>query len=395
MARQPHFDDRDGERWLFLWFAVPLAIVLTLAIVLEWSLASTWWRAMYPGTRFSPDVAPSVWVTSLVPTLIGTVALLLVYPAGKPWWWRGTLVVLVSLLVSPLRFAVQLALWGPAMVETPWSWDLAVGCITTAAALGFAVYLAGTQMAAVRSERLAAEHEYRSRQVALELENEELRVRREVSDVLHGRIQQRLVFLTTELDSLVPVAEAACDEASANRLRGIIKDLDQLREADVRDLSHSLLPAGVSLGLAQALALQVAEVPPQVRVEVDIAPEVAEIDDVIDPKLDLAQRLLLVQVLEEGITNAIKHAAATALSIQVNLGEPPKLAPADMVIAVTNNGAPLSSQVVLSGLSHLQRRAQQHGGDLDLTTTEDGRTRLQAWIKYRLAESPPASDLSQ
>jgi len=383
MVRRPHFDDHDGERWLFLWFAVPLAVVLTLAMVLEWTLASTWWLSMYPSTGFSPDVAPSVWVTSLVPTLLGIVALLLVYPTGKPWWWRTTLVLLVSLLVLPLRLAVQVALWGAVVLDSPWALDLAVGSITAAATLGLAVYLAGTQMAAVRAERLAAQHEYRSRQVALELENEELRVRREVSDVLHGRIQQRLVFLASELESLVPKAEAADDEASAKQLRGIIDDLDHLREDDVRDLSHSLLPAGVGLGLAQALALQVSEVPPQVRVDVEIDPDAAAIDDVTNPQLDLAKRLLLVHVLEEGITNAIKHGSATELLIQVRLGIPPELTPDHLMIAVVNNGQLLEDQAAWSGLSHLKRRAQQHGGDLDLASVEDGRTRLRAWIRHK------------
>ncbi|MCL1897618.1 MAG: hypothetical protein FWG16_02180 [Micrococcales bacterium] len=386
-TRQRRLDPGQGERWLFLSFAAPLALVLTLAMVLEWTLAVTWWDSPYPNLGFATNMTSTVWVTTLVPTLMGVVALLLVYPVGKPWWWKATLVVLVSMFVVPLRLAVQLVLWGTVLWSSPWLLDAMVGTITAAATLGLAVYLAGTQMSAVRSERLAAQHEYQSRQVALELENEELRVRREVSDFLHGRLQQRLVFLAAELDQLKAVTQIAENDQARQRLETAIKDLDQLREDDVRELSHSLFPVGLGLGLAQALTLQVAKVPAQVAVELEIDPLAGAIDDVTNPQLELSQRMLLVQAVEEGITNAIKHGRATALTIRVALGsQPPERTAEDLVVTVTDQGQPLPVDgAELSGLSRLRNRARQHGGDLELRQLSDGQVQLRVWVKHHVA----------
>ncbi|MCL2802938.1 MAG: hypothetical protein FWD29_03110 [Micrococcales bacterium] len=387
MARRQRLN-QDGERWLYLWFAVAFALVLSLAMVLEWAVAVTWWRPYLPSEYSAASMVPSVWLATFVPTLLGVLALFPVYPAGRPRWWRVSMVVLVTLLLLPLRAAAQLALWGAYGNETSLALDTFVGSLTSGAAIGLAVYLAGTQMAAVKSERLAAQHEFQSRQAALVLENEELRVRREVSDTLHGRIQQRLVFLGSQIEQVRSTLHGSGQAEAASRLQAVIADLDELRETDVRALSHSLFPLGVDVGLTQALTLQVSRIPAQIEASLDITDAAAALDSLTGPGLELAERVLLAQVAEEGVTNAIKHGEAKRIWITLDVDRLSSDADGDhLELCVRNNGQPVAPEAQMSGLGSLKTRARQHGGDLALTAGGEGRVVLRAWIKHH---RPPA-----
>jgi signal transduction histidine kinase len=268
--------------------------------------------------------------------------------------------------------------------------DTAVGSVVAAAAAGLAMYLAGTQIAAVRAERLAVELDFKSKKAALELENAELRVRRDVSDTLHGRIQQRLVFLAAQVDQAIPMVKQGEPDQTVELLQDVAKALDQLRETDVRQLSHSIFPVGVDIGLSQALELQVGRVPPEIKVELEISAAVAQLDDILEPQIDLTERVLLAQVVEEGVTNAIKHGRASRISISLSASEPAKAgqAPERLQVEIGCDGEPPPTNPVFSGLGALKARVEQRGGDLTLASQPDGTTVLRAWIKHQPA--PPA-----
>jgi signal transduction histidine kinase len=368
----------DSERWLYLWFAAPLALILSLALLVEWYVATVW-GGDYSQSMLDWRWAVRVWVVALLPTLVAVASILPVYPVGRPVWWRGTITVLASVLAGFLRLATQMFFWGAPFFSGPVTWDVAVGTLIAVVSIGAPMYLARSQVAAVRAERRAVENDFRSRQAALELENEELRVRREVSDMLHGRVQQRLVFLAAQLDSLAKEAEERDDQATAERLRQVTADMDQVREADVRELSHSLFPVGVDIGLCPALSLLIGKVPPSVAVTLEVADAAAQADDVADPRLDLAERALLLGVAEEAITNAVKHGRANAITVSVTLDGVDQGGDR-MVLTVVNNGEAPAAQPTLSGLGPLKAKARQHGGDLELLKRDDGLTELRAWI---------------
>ena len=74
-------------------------------------------------------------------------------------------------------------------------------------------------------------------------------------------------------------------------------------------------------------------------------------------------------VVREAVSNAVRHAHATDLTITISVG--------DLVaIDVTDDGIGIPDTVARSGLHHLQQRAETAGGTLTTTRRHDGGTRL-------------------
>ncbi|NIH83384.1 GAF domain-containing sensor histidine kinase [Amycolatopsis granulosa] len=74
-------------------------------------------------------------------------------------------------------------------------------------------------------------------------------------------------------------------------------------------------------------------------------------------------------VLREALTNAVRHARATTLTITVSVDD-------DLVIDVVDNGTGIPDRVAHSGLHNLRERAAQAGGTCSVTLAEGGGTRL-------------------
>ncbi len=74
-------------------------------------------------------------------------------------------------------------------------------------------------------------------------------------------------------------------------------------------------------------------------------------------------------VVREAVSNAVRHADATELSITVSVTD-------DLVIDVTDNGIGLPDTVARSGLGNLEQRATEAGGSCRVERVEGGGTRL-------------------
>ncbi|MEU0465227.1 GAF domain-containing sensor histidine kinase [Amycolatopsis sp. NPDC006131] len=74
-------------------------------------------------------------------------------------------------------------------------------------------------------------------------------------------------------------------------------------------------------------------------------------------------------VLREALSNAVRHARATALTVTVSASD-------ELVIEIADNGLGMPEKVARSGLHNLAERAAQAGGTLSIAPGEDGGTRL-------------------
>jgi signal transduction histidine kinase len=63
----------------------------------------------------------------------------------------------------------------------------------------------------------------------------------------------------------------------------------------------------------------------------------------------------LLAVLGEALSNATRHAEASAVDVLVSAGD-------EIVVRVTDDGKGLAEGVLESGLGNMRRRAQKHGG---------------------------------
>ncbi len=177
---------------------------------------------------------------------------------------------------------------------------------------------------------------------------------------LHDLVIQRLFAIGLGLQG---TARAVAETEVADRLTSAVDDLD----ATINDIRRTIF----ALGSSDASA--------DVQSEVTRVVERAEATLKFRPRLrfegpvrtvlgdDLAPDL--IAVLAEALSNASKHADATAVSVLVTVGD-------RVVLTVTDNGRGLPPDVVESGLANIRERAAQRGGTCEIKARAGGGTSL-------------------
>ena len=199
----------------------------------------------------------------------------------------------------------------------------------------------------------------RHQELATEAED---RIRREMADVLHNRVQSRLLAATLRLRR----AEHMLREdpvAAARFIEEVRRELDTIREDDVREVSHLLHPAVVAIGLVPAIRRLAKDLRGAAAVTVSVTPELLAADDLEGSKVPEPVRLALYRLVEEATTNALKHGDATEIHIRAEV-----TSHGDVVVTVSDNGCgfdPTNVQMGL-GLLGVEGRMSRHGGRCEI-----------------------------
>jgi two-component system sensor histidine kinase UhpB len=185
--------------------------------------------------------------------------------------------------------------------------------VTVTVAQAFARQTALAEENAQLLEQLSEQVEelQRSRQRITEAEE---RQRREIAELLHGRVQTKLLLASHRLAEFERLL--ATNPAQAGALVEAVRvELDEIREQDVRKASHLLHPTIIRLGLVPALHLLADRFEPQFRVKVSASPEIAELDDPIANRLAESLRLGAYRIVEEALGNCAKHALPSLVEV--------------------------------------------------------------------------------
>lgn len=390
MPRQE--DEREAAR---------RALVLGLVNVLAASLAAAgqWasWRTENElGVVLgSPDGwrVLAVFGANLVPSALAVVVCM-VWADIWRYGWRRRLLVLG--FASGASTAVRLALLAQLRYSPADLWfvvvELAFGVLAVVLAVALALYDydVGAELRAAEVRR--REEEERAAQAAREAQEAELAVRRDVSRRLHGSLQQRLVLLTHRLEQLSDGdGDGSADTAA--ELRALADELDDVRERDVRQLSHALMPVGVEIGLREALMISLGRLPATVSTSVTLDPVILEYAGRADPdreRLPVADRLLVLDVVEEGVTNAVRHGGAHAIAVSLGV----ELGPTIMfAVTLDDDGVGLAGEEPReSGIARLRERLAARGGSLELTARPEGGARLAARLPLAVAAGHDGGD---
>jgi signal transduction histidine kinase len=178
---------------------------------------------------------------------------------------------------------------------------------------------------------------------------------------LHDHVIQELFALGMKLQGHA----ARSDPATAERVNGYIDTLDEVIKkirASIFGLQQPLEPAP---GL-QARVMEIID---------DHAPQLGFTAGVSfalpsSPGIDETLAHDILAVTREALSNCARHAHATAVSIS--------LAQQDGLITldIADNGCGLGTPTRSSGLASMRRRAENHGGNLEITAPAGGGTRL-------------------
>lgn len=387
MPRQE--DEREAAR---------RALVLGLVNVLAASLAAAGqWASWRTENELDlPVTSPDWWRVlavfgaNLVPSALAVVACL--------WWaqvwrygWRRRLTVLG--VAAPTSAVVRLLLLATLRYSPADVWFVVVEVLFGVLAVTLAVSLAlydhdvGAELRAAEERRRAEEE--RAVAAAREAEEAELAVRRDVSRRLHGSLQQRLVLLTHRIERLSDGDGAGSGDTAAE-LRALADELDDVRERDVRQLSQTLLPTGVEIGLREALMIALGRLPATVRTSVTLDPVLlAHAGSPDRERMAVADRLVVLDVVEEGVTNAVRHGGAHAIAVHLGIDLPT----VTLTVTLDDDGVGLAGQVPReSGLARLRDRLEQRGGSLELGPGPDGGCRLVARLPLAVPTSREGND---
>ncbi len=172
---------------------------------------------------------------------------------------------------------------------------------------------------------------------------------------LHDHVIQRLFVTGLTLQATM---RRITEPEVAARLRTAVEQLDEtvreirtsifdLHSTDSTSLRRRLLD--LVAGLTESTHLS-----PAVRMS-------GTVDNSVPP--ELAEHV--EAVVREAVTNAVRHASATELTVLIDAGD-------DVVITVQDNGIGISPDVMRSGLRNLAHRAAKFGGTLVVETPEGG-----------------------
>ncbi len=176
---------------------------------------------------------------------------------------------------------------------------------------------------------------------------------------LHDHVIQRLFAVGLALQRTIPQARSA---EVQERLTGCIDDLQETIQ-EIRTAIFDL--HGASSGDGRVRQRLDEAIEQFAGSELHTTVHYSGPLSIVDPALANHAEA----VVREAVSNAVRHAKATSLTIKVSVGD-------DLCIEVADNGVGIAGEITESGLGNLRRRAQEAGGRFFVENTATGGTRL-------------------
>src|SRR5690606_827911 len=132
------------------------------------------------------------------------------------------------------------------------------------------------------------------------------------------------------------------------------------------------------IGMVPAIRSLLGRLPTMIGTRLAVSDGVRRLDDPAAPALSQTERLLAVRVVEEAVTNALRHGGATRLDVVVReeLGR--------LQVVVTDNGSGYDSRSEgvkqRSGLARLADRLAIVGGTLEVMSMVGAGATVTAWL---------------
>ncbi|WP_232212031.1 sensor histidine kinase [Microbacterium sp. oral taxon 186] len=337
----------------------------TLAVTIYTSLQA--W--LLNGCTAAQGVGVEVWAAvgaAVVAPVVMLSAVHVLRPERYGYLARFLSVVAIAvgaaLTLAAARAALA-ALLAPDAVAPARIGEYISATVAAACAVGLGLVQVDVARRIRHAEREQSIAQARAAGLVAELQEEELRLRYELAETIHGSVQGTFVVMEARLRHLALSAQHA-DAGIAGELHAVAAQLERLREKELRALSGRLYPVDLERGLAPAVRALVVRLPPSVAVT---APDDA-VFAAFESRLSHEARVLVVRVIEDAFSNALRHGSADHVIITA------RESGSTLHVVVSNNGSAPPATPSLSGLARLRRRAQVLGGELVLAPRHGGRS---------------------
>jgi signal transduction histidine kinase len=179
---------------------------------------------------------------------------------------------------------------------------------------------------------------------------------------LHDLVIQRLFAAGLSVQSLTRFTK---DELATERIRNITGELDEA----IRSLRDTIYSLKSSSGETELLSGRIRRVTRSSAKSMQFAPRLiitGPVDAVTPDKADN-----VVAVVSEGLSNAIRHSGADAISVSVGVVK------GKVTVVITDNGAGFAEPEKRRGLANLEDRARMLDGECTITSAPDAGTSLE------------------
>jgi signal transduction histidine kinase len=194
---------------------------------------------------------------------------------------------------------------------------------------------------------------------------------------LHDHVIQELFALGMRLQSQT----ARSDPAAAARVNGYIDTLDEVIKKIRASIFGLQQPRQPPAGLQARVMEIIDEHAPQLGFTAGVSFAGAP-----GPGLDETLAHDILAVTREALSNCARHARATAVTISLAMED------GLITLEVTDDGRGLGAPARSSGLASMRRRAENNGGNLQITAPADGGTRLTWTARPVSGGHVPAAD---
>lgn len=211
-------------------------------------------------------------------------------------------------------------------------------------------------------EELLKAEEKRAKAILESEENERQRLARE----LHDGIGQLLTATKLNLNTLSESITAENDKKNFENSLEILDD--SIRE--IRVISHNMMPAVLmQSGLIRAVEDFIQKINQTKKITIHF-----EASGLEEHRMDETQKLMLFRIIQESVTNTLKYAEATNLSIQISADEN------EITVMIEDNGKGFDIDEVNKkggiGLKNIRLRTEYLKGKLDIDSTPNGTTTI-------------------
>jgi signal transduction histidine kinase len=332
-----------------MWFAVPAAAVLLLAL-----LARRWFPFGAPAAYWILAAALSFIDGMLIPSieslfLVGLASAVLLGNLGNAWQaWTGLAIVLAGITAVvytiPSHTTAELIL---IPVEFGIAW-----------AVGFALRERAEQAEAAETRAMRAERE-REAAARVAVAEERARIARELHDVVAHAVSVMVLQVGAVRHKL---PEAQADDRDALRSveragRTALTEMRRLLAAMRREGDDVEFTPQPGLDGLDALVEEVGRAGLPVELHIDGSPV----------PLPRGVELSAYRIVQEGLTNALKHARATVADVTVRYW------PDQLEIEVRDNGqGSATSDGLGHGLVGVRERVMIYGGEMSAGTASGG-----------------------